>query len=424
VPGRDNLGGRSAARDDRSVGQVPNFRYRALTATGEIVSGSLSAATLADVTSRIEYLGLIPIETISDGAVERRPLKLSLGGSLRPEHVTVFTRDLSLLLKAGARLDEALELLSTDSDTARMGPVISGIRAAVLSGESFADALARHARVFPPMYVALVRVGEASGTLDHILEVLAAERARDEELRRKLSDALRYPAFLLLGAIAVLIFFLMFVLPQFASVLRDFGAKLDPVVTIFLSLSDVLRNNTDAIGAIVICGIAGAWPVLRRPTVRARMMDAISRLPLMRHIVAFHRTALFCRNLGILLDGGVALTTALRILVDMMAGGGNAAAWTKAVERVRQGGKLSDALVETAVLPAMAIRMLRLGEETGQLPMIAARIAEFYQAKQQRSVDRLVGIAGPVAIVGISIVVGGLIVSVMTSLLSVSQIVG
>jgi general secretion pathway protein F len=403
---------------------VPNFRYRALTSSGEIVSGSLSAATPADVVSRIEYLGLIPIETISDGTVARRGLSLKFGGSLRPEHVTVFTRDLSLLLKAGARLDEALELLSTDIDIARMGPVIAGVRAAVLAGESFADALARHDTVFPPMYVALVRVGEASGTLDHILEVLAAERARDEELRRKLSDALRYPAFLLLGAIAVLIFFLLFVLPQFATVLRDFGAKLDPIVSAFLFLSDALRSNTDAVGAIAICSIAGVWLILRRPGVRSRIMDAVSRLPLMRHIVAFHHTALFCRNLGILLDGGVALTTALRILVDMMAGGGNLAAWTKAVERVRQGGKLCDALVEAAVLPAMAVRMLRLGEETGQLPMLAGRIAEFYQAKQQRSVDRLVGIAGPVAIVIISVVVGGLIVSVMTSLLSVSQIVG
>lgn len=403
---------------------MPNFRYRALTAGGEVVSGSLSAATTADVVSRIEYLGLIPIETISDGAAARAPFRLQLGGGLRPEHVTVFTRDLSLLLKAGARLDEALDLLSTDVDIARMGPVISGVRAAVLSGDSFADALARHDSVFPPMYIALVRVGEASGTLDHILQVLATERARDEELRRKLSDALRYPAFLFFGAIAVLFFFLMFVLPQFASVLRDFGAKLDPIVSAFLFLSDALRSNTDAVGVLAISLIAGAWLILRRPGVRSKIMDTVSRLPLMRNIVAFHRTALFCRNLGILLEGGVALTTALRILVDMMAGGGNAAAWTKAVERVRQGGKLCDALVEAAVLPAMAVRMLRLGEETGQLPLLAGRIAEFYQAKQQRSVDRLVGIAGPVAIVVISVVVGGLIVSVMTSLLSVSQIVG
>jgi general secretion pathway protein F len=125
-----------------------------------------------------------------------------------------------------------------------------------------------------------------------------------------------------------------------------------------------------------------------------------------------------------LLGAGVALTTTLRILVDMMAAGGSAAMWSTAAERVRHGGKLSDALGDTAALPAMAVRMLRLGEETGQLPMLAGRVAEFYEAKLQRSLDRVVGVAGPLAIVTISIVVGGLIVSVMTSLLSVSQIVG
>ena len=108
----------------------------------------------------------------------------------------------------------------------------------------------------------------------------------------------------------------------------------------------------------------------------------------------------------------------------MMSTTGDPAVWTQTVERVRHGGKLSDALADTAALPAMAVRMLRLGEETGQLPMLAGRVAEFYEAKLQRSLDRIVGIAGPAAIIAISIIVGGLIVSVMTSLLSVSQIVG
>jgi general secretion pathway protein F len=243
-------------------------------------------------------------------------------------------------------------------------------------------------------------------------------------LRRKLSDALRYPAFVLFAAGCVLVFFLLFVLPQFAAVLRDFGAKLDPMVAIFLGFSDFVRSNFEAIG--VACGVLllTAWLVLRQPKVRARIRAALSRLPLVRPVLTFHRTAVFCRNLGVLLGAGVALTATLRILVDMMAASGDAAMWTTAAERVRHGGKLSDALGDTAALPAMAVRMLRLGEETGQLPMLAGRVAEFYEAKLQRSLDRVVGVAGPLAIVTISIVVGGLIVSVMTSLLSVSQLVG
>jgi general secretion pathway protein F len=154
------------------------------------------------------------------------------------------------------------------------------------------------------------------------------------------------------------------------------------------------------------------------------MLSRISRLPLVRSIFVFHRTALFCRNLGVLLAAAVPLTVALRILVDMMATMGDEPIWTRAVERVRQGRKLSDAIGESTMLPAMAVRMLRLGEETGQLPVLAGRVAELYETKLQRSLDRIVAIVGPLAIISISIVVGGLIVSVMTSLLSVSQMVG
>lgn len=401
---------------------MPSFRYRALTQSGEIVSGSISAPTATEVAHRIEYLGLVPIETITEDRSGGARFSLSLSRP-RAEDVTVFTRDLALLLKAGARINDALELLAQDVDVGRLRPTVAKVRAAVLSGESFAEAVSAYPTLFPPMYVALVRVGEASGTLDFILEVLGAERLRAEALRRRLADALRYPAFVLFAAFAVLTFFLMFVLPQFASVLRDFNAKLDPTVRALLGLSDFARGHTDAIALVLALAIATGWLLLRQARVRAKIMRVVARLPLIRPVLGFHRTALFCRNLGVLLGSGVALTTTLRILSDMMTTTGDSTDWAKTVERVRHGGKLSDALADTAALPSMAVRMLRLGEETGQLPMLAGRVAEFFEAKLQRSLDRVVGIAGPLAIISISIVVGGLIVSVMTALLSVSQIV-
>jgi general secretion pathway protein F len=403
---------------------MPSFRYRALTQSGEIVSGSISAPSLAEVAHRIEYLGLVPIDTVEEGAGAVRRGDFALWSRPRAEEVTVFTRDLALLLKAGARINDALELLAQDIDIGRLRPMVAKIRASVLAGESFAEAISHHPALFPPMYVALVRVGEASGTLDHILEVLGAERVRAESLRRKLADAVRYPIFVLFAAGGVLLFFLLFVLPQFAAVLRDFNAKLDPIVTTFLSLSDLLRGHTDVVLLTGLLVLLVGLLVLRRPGTRRALVRLGSRLPLVRSVFTFHRTALFCRNLGVLLGSGVALTTTLRILADMMATMGDVSIWTKTVDRVRHGGKLSDALTDTAALPAMAVRMLRLGEETGQLPALAGRVAEFYEAKLQRSLDRVVGVVGPLAIVTISIVVGGLIVSVMTALLSVSQIVG
>jgi general secretion pathway protein F len=403
---------------------VPSFRYRALTQGGELVSGSISAPTAAEVAHRIEYLGLVPIDSVTeDKATISSSGGFSFGRQPRAEDITVFTLDLALLLKAGARLDDGLELLSADIDIGRLRPVVAKVRAAVLAGESFADAISHHPLLFPPIYVALVRVGEASGALPNILEVLANERARSEAVRRKIVDALRYPGFVLFAAVCVLVFFLMFVLPQFATVLRDFGVKLDPIVVAFLGLSDFMRAHTVAIPATVVIVIVGTSLLLRRPGVPVSMMSGFARLPLVRTAMTFHRTALFCRNLGVLLGAGVPLTTTLRILVDMLTSTGNPAVWMKMVDRVRHGGKLSDAVADTALFPSMAARMLRLGEETGQLPMLSSRVAEFYEAKLQRSLDRVVGISGPAAIIAISVVVGGLIVSVMTSLLSVSQIV-
>lgn len=404
---------------------MPNFRYRALTQSGELVGGSIAAPSMAEVAHRIEYLGLVPIDTIEERSAALSGLNFSILSSPRPEDVTIFTRDLALLLKAGARINDALELLSTDVDIGRLRTIVARIRAAVLSGESFGEVIARYPSQFSPLYVAMVRVGEASGTLDHILEVIGAERVRSEALRRRITDALRYPAFVLFAAGAVLTFFLLFVLPQFASVLRDFNAKIDPFLKTFMGLSAFLKAHTSAVGVVVLLVLVGGWLLLRRPGFRSASIRFASRLPLIRPMLGFHRTALFCRNLGVLLSSGVPLTTALRILTDMMATTtGDAAPWSKAADRVRHGGKLSDSLGDGTALPPMAVRMLRLGEETGQLPMLAGRVAEFYEAKLQRSLDRIVGIAGPLAIISISIVVGGLIVSVMTALLSVSQVIG
>jgi general secretion pathway protein F len=403
---------------------VPEFRYRALTQTGEIVHGRLSAPNATEVAARIEYLRLLPIEMVE----EKRAASAStgLGGFGQPgrTEVTTFTRDLALLLKAGARLDDALELLAGDADVGRLRPVVGKLRAALLSGESLAEAVGAHPTLFPPMYVALVRVGEISGTLDQVLELLGQERMRSEAVRRKLTDAMQYPLFVLIAAIGVMLFFILFVLPQFSSVLQDFGNKSDSALGFFIRMSDFMRANGTVLSIAGASLAAASWFVLRRPDARAAIVSRLASIPGISGIFQFYRTSLFCRNLGVLLDSGVSLTATLRILVDIMAVTGHVEAWTLAADRVRHGGKLSEALSASSSMPPMAVRMLRLGEETGQLPALAGRIAEFYEAKLQRSLDRIVGIAGPLAIISISAVVGGLIVSVMTALLSVTQLVG
>src|SRR5262249_27617027 len=403
---------------------MPTFYYRALTETGEFVTGHLVAANSAEVAHRIDYMRLVPIEVVRDSRTQSILSHLAWTQRARTEEVTRFTLDLALLLKAGAKLDDALDLLSADSDAGRLRSTITGLRSSIHAGESFADALAHYPALFPEIYVALIGVGEASGTLDNILHVVAHERMRADTLRRKLADALRYPIFILFASMCVLVFFLAVVLPQFGAVLRDFGANLDPTAAFFMNLSEFVVSHRDIVASVALVVVATGLLVGYRPSLRAKVTSWLGCLPLVRTIVGYHRVALFSRNLGVLLNAGMPLPKTLRILASLMATMSGAAIWRRVVESVRQGGKLSQVLAEAGALPTMAVRMLRLGEETGQLPLVSSRIAALYESKLERSLERALGIVGPLAIVTISIIVGGLIVSVMTSLLSVSQLVG
>src|ERR1700721_2715838 len=278
--------------------RVPTFRYRALTQNGEIVNGTLSAPTSAEVARRIESLRLLPIETVEDKRAASSSGGFSLFGRPSAAEITTFTRDMALLLKAGARLDDALELLATDADVGRMRPVVGKLRAALLSGESLADAVADHPVLFPPMYGALVRVGEVSGTLDQVLDLLGTERTRSEQIPRNLTDAMQYPIFVLIAAACVMLFFILFVLPQFSSVLQDFGANSDTALSAFIRLSDFLRADATVALLTSAATVAGIWWLLRRPGTGAVGMSAISRVPGIDGVFLFYRTSLFCRNLG------------------------------------------------------------------------------------------------------------------------------
>src|SRR5271154_3548727 len=271
---------------------MPTFQYRALSQVGQVVTGSLQASSLVEVNRRIEYLGLIPIEAAiptREALPRSRPLSFLSLSRPRTEEVTIFTADLALLLRTGARINDALELLAADADIGRMRSTAAALATSILSGESFGEAVSRHPEIFPPIYVALARAGETSGALITILEALATERQRAETLSRRLTDTLRYPAFLLLAASGVLLFFLLFVLPQFANVFRDFNAKLDPMLVAFLGLSDLLRSNGQAVAIALLVILLAGWFVLRQRAVRRSIAGAFARLPVVRPIMDSHR---------------------------------------------------------------------------------------------------------------------------------------
>ena len=347
-----------------------------------------------------------------------------LGRLAQAEQVTAFTTDIALLLKAGMRINTALGLLEREGDLGQLLPIVADVRGRVLTGATFAEALGAYPHVFPQTYVALVSAGEIAGSLEKILDLIAIERSRTEKLQRKTRDALRYPAFLLFAAGAVLVFFLTFVLPQFSSVLSDLNASTDGITRGFLHLSDMLSEHKIVLCLATLFACLTALVGMRNRKLRDMAVNRLGQMPLLRQVFSFQRTALFCRNLHVLHNAGVPLTATLKILAEIMITLGGRSSWHGVVDAVRHGSKLSDALEREGSLPALAIRMLRLGEDSGQLAVVAHRAADYYEAKLERTLERFVGIVGPAAIIGISTVVGGLIASVMSSLLSVTQMVG
>ena len=380
---------------------MPNFRYRALTRTGEIVSGSMSAPDIAEVAHRIEYLGLIPIETI---AADRRhgdfALRVGLFNAPRREDVTVFTGDLALLLQSR----RAPRRCAGASCRRRGHRPAASDRREDPHRRAGRRKLRRCHRVtirrcFRPIYVALVRVGESSGKLAHILEVLGTERVRAEALRRKLTDALHYPAFVLLAASACWIFrhFRAAAILRGAARLRR-QDRFDHQCV--LRLSDFLRGHGAELGIAALAIVIGGWLVLRVPSVRSPSSRKCRACPASRRCSTSIGPPCSAATSAVLLGSEVTLTATLRILADIMATTGRSAAWNATVDRVRHGGKLSDALAATAILPrdghshaAARRRNWSTADARRQ------RIAEFYEAKLQRSLDRLVGIVGPLAIV-------------------------
>jgi general secretion pathway protein F len=401
---------------------MPQFRFRAMTASGEIVAGELDAPSRAEVVSRVEYLGhlLIEAELAAKGTFLSKDTQ---SAKKRPKRrdITLFLRQLALLIGAGLTLEAALQTLSEDTNKALVW-FANDLRARISSGDSFAESLERHPSIIEPAYIAMVRAGEASGKLEAVLHAIVEDRGRRELLAERLNSAIRYPSFLVVSAMLILFFFLIFVVPQFEPVFKDLGNKLNGGAAFVLGASTWLRANLQIFfGSWIAAGLLG-WFILRRRETRASLMAAFATLPGVAGPVRDRRTARIIGTLGLLVDNGVALPASLKILRDVVSLPKSVAAIEQVHEQVRNGRRFADALSSTDLLPPLAVRMLRVGDETGDLASIAKHAAHFYEHRLSVGIDRLMGIIGPATIIAVSIIVGTLIVSIMSALLSITEL--
>jgi general secretion pathway protein F len=400
---------------------MPQFRYRAVTHAGEIVVGEVDASSREEVVRRIEYLGHMTIEAelAASGILSRG--RQRGGKPPRSREVSILLRQLALLIGAGLTLETALQTLSEDTSKALAG-FANRLRAAISAGESFADALERHSTIIDPTYVAMVRVGEASGKLEAVLRAIVEDRTRREMMAERINSAIRYPLFLIGTASIILLFFLIYVVPQFEPVFKDLGGRLNSGAAAIVAASIWLRANADVFAGVCLCAVMSAWLVLSRREWRARIVAAIAKLPGISEPMGDRRTARIVGTLGLLLENGVALPTALKILRDVVTEPDYVAAVDRVHDQVRNGRCFADALAETNLIPPLAVKMLRVGDDVGDLASIVRQASQFYEHKLGIGLDRLMGAIGPATIIVVSAVIGTLIVSIMSALLSITEL--
>jgi len=395
---------------------MPQFRYRAVTLAGDIVVGEVEAPSREEVVRRIEYLGHLPIEAeVATSGLLARGRGRS-GKQPRAPDNTIFQRQLALLT-----LEAALATLADDTNKA-LARFANSLRSTISSGESFAQALESHPDLIEPAYVAMVRAGEASGKLEAVLRAVVEDRARRELLAERVNSAVRYPLFLVASAVVILLFFLTYVVPQFEPVFKDLGGRLNAGAAFVLAASGWLNANLDVVLGLCLVIVVGGWFILAKRERRAAIVAAVGSLPGVAGPMRDRRTARIIGTLGLLVENGVALPTALKILRDIVSEPHYVAEVVRLHDQVRNGRRFADALADSDLLPPLAVRMLRVGDETGDLPAIARHAAEFYEHRLALGLDRLMGAVGPATIVLVSVIIGALIVSIMSALLSITDL--
>lgn len=385
-----------------------------------MVAGVIEAPTSEAVVPELEKISFLPIE-IGDEGDARTSSRRLFARNPTSEEISGFSEDLATLIAGGVALDRALLILAETGVRPPVARLMHDLHREISGGHSLAEAVSNHPRLFPKTYVKMVEVAEVAGTLDETLRVIAHERRRGEGLRRRIASALTYPAFLIVAATGVLVFVLLYIVPEFERALVGFQTEGTQPPFVF-QLSRWFRANTDLIAATAVVLLSAVLLASRSRAVKSFLMQMLGRIPGIREIVRDERTVAFCSTLGTLTHSGVDISTALRLIRDVMRDARSAAKIERVVAAVRQGQRLSEALQEVDLLPIYAVHMLRVGEESGQLGATAVRIAGFYEDRLDRALARLTGVLGPAIIILVSALIAWLIISVITALLSVNEL--
>lgn len=393
---------------------IQEYTYRAVdVAGGGVVKGVIEAGSEGAVASKLRAQGLTPLDIVelSKTGLNRELAIPGFEKRVKVADLAVFAKQMAGLINAGLPLMRTLTILIEQTENKQLQPALVAVQADVESGSSLSAAMLKLPKVFPPLMVSIVRVGETGGFLGDALTSIASTYAREAELQNKIRSATTYPIIVLVIAILGVFALITFVVPIFEGMFAGMGSALPLPTQILVTLSD---NMLWILPVLIVGGVAGwIWWMRSKDTEAVRkVIDPLKlKMPVFGSLATKIAVARFARNLSMMLKSGVPLIQALAIVGQASNNHAIETAVQGVQESIRQGRSFALPLAKAEVFPPMVAQMVSVGEESGTLPEMLASIADFYENEVETATEQLTATIEPVLIVGIGIIVGGMVIS-------------
>ena len=404
---------------------MSTFQYKAMKSDGEMTSGELQAPDQSTAVAMLQNLGHIPIQVKEASSSEPARVKAQASRFKRRSKafpMIDFTRDLATLLRSGVSLENAMVMLVDLAETESAHNLLSRVLEKVRGGEALSDALSSESSVFNRFYVNMIRAGEEGGALDSVLLRLSEFLDQYDSLKRSVQTALIYPLILMVVTLLSLMILMVVVVPQFQVLFEDMGQELPFITQVVIAVGDVVSQWWWL--ALLVFIAAGYW--LRKrlddPVFRMGWDSRLLKLPLLGELVVRMQVAIFSRTLSTLLSSGVTLLRALTIVKETMTNKVIARKLGEAAEQVREGEYLADSLARVGGFPRLVEHLVRVGEESGELESTLVQLADIYDREVRVTIQRMLALLEPVLIIGLGLVIGGIIASILVAILSVNDL--